>query len=111
MQAKMTPAEVTKILTAKEFTHEMSSKGPVKYFDINTLDSNSPSEDSQAVGFINHNEGMLFRIFLHLASCGKAVAKRLLDYISAALLSPQQLENHLNALMSEDKAKPIPIVH
>ena len=108
MQAKMTPAEVTKILTAKEFTHKMSSKGPVKYFDTNTFDSNSPSEDSQAVGVIDYNKGMLFGIFDGHGgtSCGKVVAKRLFDYISAALLSPQQLENHLNALRSEDKTDP-----
>ena len=106
MQAKMTPAEVTKILTAKEFSHIMSSKGPVKYFDINTLDSNSPSEDSQAVGAISHKKGMLFGIFDGHGgdSCGMVVAKRLFDYVSAALLSPQQLENHLNDLRSEDKS-------
>ena len=105
MQAKMTPAEVTKMLSANEFSHKISSKGPVKSFDTNTLDSNSPSEDSHAVGFINHNEGMLFGIFDGHggASCGQVVAKRLFDYISAALLTPQQLANHLNALMSEDK--------
>ena len=105
MQAKMTPAEVTKILTAKEFSHKMSSKGPVRSFDTNTLDSKSPSEDSQAVGVIDHNKGMLFGIFDGHGgdSCGKVVAKRLFDYISAALLSPQQLENHLNDLRSEDK--------
>ena len=83
----------------------MSSKGPVKYFDTNTFDSNSPSEDSQAVGVIDYNKGMLFGIFDGHGgtSCGKVVAKRLFDYISAALLSPQQLENHLNDLRSEDK--------
>ena len=108
MQAKMTPAEVTKMLTANEFSQKISSKGPVKSFDTNTLDSNSPSEDSHAVGFINHNEGMLFGIFDGHggASCGQVVAKRLFDYISAALLTPQQLADHLNALMSEDKTNP-----
>ena len=108
MQAKMTPAEVTKMLRANEFTQKISSFSPVKSFDTNTLDSNTPSEDSHAEAFVNHNEGMLFGIFDGHggASCGQVVAKRLFDYISAALLPPQELTDHLNALTSEDKTDP-----
>ena len=109
LQAKMTPAEVTKMLRANEFTQkELPSFGPVKSFDTNTLESNSPIEDSHAEAYFNHNGGLLFGIFDGHGgwACGQVVAKRLFHYISAALLPPQELTNHLNALTSNDEINP-----
>ena len=79
MQTKMTPAEVNKTLRAKEFNHKELLEGPIKYFDTNTLDSNCPSEDSQAEAYINHNGGQLFGIFDGHGgwACGQVVARRL----------------------------------
>lgn len=109
LQAKMTPAEVTKMLRANEFTQkELPNFGPVKSFDTNTLESNSPIEDSHAEAYFNHNGGLLFGIFDGHGgwACGQVVAKRLFHYISAALLPPQELTNHLNAITSNDEVNP-----
>ena len=108
LQTKMTPAEVNKKLRAKEFNHKELLMGPIKYFDTNTLDSNSPSEDSQAEAYINHNGGQLFGIFDGHGgwACGQVVARRLFQYIAAALLPPQELTKHLKALERDDETDP-----
>merc|ERR1740128_248273 len=104
----MTPKEVNKVLSAKAFSHKELITGPIKYFDTNTLDSNSPSEDSQAEAYINHNRGQLFGIFDGHGgwACGQVVARRLFQYIAAALLPPQELRKHLQALERDDETDP-----
>ena len=104
-QAKLTPAEVTNILRANEYTNNDLPPGPVKSFDTNTLQSNNPIEDSHAEAMLTtDNNGLLFGIFDGHggAACGQVVAKRLFHYIAAGLLPPQELTNHIKAIESGD---------
>lgn len=109
-QAKLTPAEVTNILRANEYTNTDLPPGPVKSFDTNTLQSNNPIEDShaEAVMTSGSNGGLLFGIFDGHggAACGQVVAKRLFSYIAAGLLPPQLLTNHIEAIQAGDKSHP-----
>ena len=100
-QAKLTPAEVTTILRANEYTNNNLEDGPVKSFDTNTLQSNSPIEDSHAEAFLKSKSGgLLFGIMDGHggAACGQVVAKRLFHYIAAGLLSPKELSDHIDAI-------------
>eukprot|EP00095_Tigriopus_kingsejongensis_P007230 maker-scaffold477_size161254-snap-gene-0.18 protein:Tk07230 transcript:maker-scaffold477_size161254-snap-gene-0.18-mRNA-1 annotation:"unknown" len=75
--------------------------GPVKAYDINTLHSNDPNEDSHAEARLSTGDGTgsLFGIFDGHggASCGQVAAKRMFGYIAASLLSPEDLGQHLEA--------------
>lgn len=106
-QAKLAPNEVTNILRANEYTHTDLPPGPVKSFDMNTLQSNNPIEDAHAEALLANNGGVLFGIFDGHggAACGQVVAKRLLHYIAAGLLSVQDLEKHIEAFSSGSKEK------
>jgi pyruvate dehydrogenase phosphatase len=95
-QAKLAPAEVTSVLRANEYVEQFEDAGPIKYFDTNSLGSNSPIEDSHAAALTTHHGGLLLGIFDGHggAACGQVVAKRLLHYIAAGLLSPADLARH-----------------
>jgi len=107
-QAKLAPAEVTTILRANEYTNTDLPPGPVKSYDMNTLQSNNPIEDSHSEAILKVGEGMLFGIFDGHggAACGQVVAKRLLHYIAAGLLAPQDLARHLKIVQEGDKHHP-----
>ena len=117
-KTKMSPAEVTKRLKANEFTKKDLPKRPkcsVKSFDINTLESNQPVEDSTAQAILP-NGAMLFGVFDGHggAACGQVVARRIFEYIAAALLSSEKLSNHLKdinaSVEKDDKTNPDPLV-
>jgi len=103
-QAKLAPAEVTNILRANEYTSNDLPHGPVKSFDMNTLQSNNPIEDSHSEAVLTVGNGLLFGVFDGHggAACGQVVAKRLLHYIAAGLLAPQDLSRHMNLLKQGD---------
>ena len=100
-QAKLTPAEVTLMLRANEYTNSDLPTGPVKSYDMNTLRSNNPIEDAHSEALL-WNGGYLFGIYDGHggAACGQVVAKRLLNYIAAGLLSHAEIEMHLKAMHS-----------
>jgi len=104
-QAKLTPAEVTGILRANEYTSTSLPHGPVKSFDMNTLQSNNPIEDAHSEAVLTVGDGLLFGIFDGHggAACGQVVAKRLLHYIAAGLLGQQDLARHLKIIQNEEK--------
>jgi len=104
-QAKLTPAEVTNILRANEYTETDLPTGPVKSFDMNTLQSNNPIEDSHAEAILTMGNGLLFGIFDGHggAACGQVVAKRLLHYIAAGLLPPKDLVRHLKVVSQGER--------
>jgi len=104
-QAKLAPAEVTSILRANEYSSNELPSGPVKSFDMNTLQSNNPIEDSHSEAILTIGEGMLFGIFDGHggAACGQVVAKRLLHYIAAGLLPPQDLARHMKIVQDGEK--------
>jgi len=107
-QAKLAPAEVTSILRGNEYSSTDLPHGPVKSFDMNTLQSNNPIEDSHSEAVLTVGEGMLFGIFDGHggAACGQVVAKRLLHYIAAGLLPPQDLARHLRVVQEGQKENP-----
>lgn len=104
-QAKLAPQEVTSVLRANEYSCSDLPHGPVKSFDMNTLQSNNPIEDSHSEGLLTSSGGLLFGIFDGHggAACGQVVAKRLLSYIAAGLLSPEELDRHLSAVEEGDR--------
>jgi len=104
-QAKLAPAEVTNILRANEYTSTDLPHGPVKSFDMNTLQSNNPIEDSHSEAVLTVGDGMLFGIFDGHggAACGQVVAKRLLHYVAAGLLPPHDLARHLRMVQEGQK--------
>jgi len=106
-QSKLTPAEVTNILRANEYSCNELPNGAVKSFDMNTLQSNSPIEDAHSEAHLKSGSGMLFGIFDGHggAACGQVVAKRLLHYIAAGLLNPSELEKHIEAVRTGERKK------
>merc|ERR1719154_85320 len=104
-QAKLTPAEVTSVLRANEYSSTSLPHGPVKSFDMNTLQSNNPIEDAHSEGVVTVGDGLLFGIFDGHggAACGQVVAKRLLHYIAAGLLGQQDLARHLQIVQNGEK--------
>jgi pyruvate dehydrogenase phosphatase len=107
-QAKLTPAEVTGILRANEYTNTELPSGPVKSYDMNTLRSNNPTEDAHTEARLS-NGGYLFGIYDGHggAACGQVVAKRLLQYVAAGLLSPTDIDKHIKAMSAEDPGDPL----
>jgi len=106
-QAKLAPAEATGILRANEYSCLDLPPGPVKSFDMNTLQSNNPIEDSHAEA-LTVGGGLLFGIFDGHggAACGQVVAKRLLHYIAAGLLAPADLARHMSVIESGNRTNP-----
>lgn len=115
--SRLTPQEVSAILRANEYTSEeisVDGNGPVKAFDINTLRSNDPVEDSHNEVIVRppgSNEKsdpttLLFGVFDGHggAACGQVVGKRLLQYVAAGLLSYEDLTRHLQLLEVEKYA-------
>jgi len=115
--ARMSPQEVQDTLRMNEYTsgeqfisQDTVTGGdascPVKSFDMNVLRSNNPIEDSHAEAIIRLGSkapnGMLFGVFDgHAgAACGQVVAKRLLHYVAAGLLSVEDIKMHQAALES-----------
>ncbi|CAH0401973.1 unnamed protein product [Chilo suppressalis] len=92
-----TPQEVTVILRKNEFSKEFTS-GSVKSYDSNQLASNIPIEDTRIEGVCKMTSGMLMGVFDGHGgpSCSKVISKRLLNYIAAALLPPDDLRKYLN---------------
>jgi len=103
-QPKLAPSEVTSVLRNNEYTCSDLPAGPVKFFDTNTLQSNDPIEDSYASA-LTVGGGYLFGIFDGHggAACGQVVAKRLLHYIAAGLLSPTDLAKHRDVWLDGKK--------
>ena len=112
----MTPAACTEILRKEEYSSgELFNEGesPVRFFDTNTLASNSPTEDSHSEAILNfptHAEnqttpGLLFGIYDGHggASCGIVTANRLQHYVAAALLSDEELRSHFENLQIAGK--------
>ena len=122
-QPKLAPSEVTSVLRNNEYTCSDLPAGPIKFFDTNTLQSNDPIEDSYASA-LTVGGGYLFGIFDGHggAACGQVpfslgifepylgqllpaqvVAKRLLHYIAAGLLSPADLAKHRDVWLDGKK--------
>ncbi|TRY74622.1 hypothetical protein TCAL_06352 [Tigriopus californicus] len=119
---KLTPLDVSAILRQNEFTLAGTESDPnvkggqvnvhatlsgaIKAYDMNTLNSNSPTEDAhtEALQVFGKKAGALFGIFDGHggAACGQVVAKRLFNYVAAILLSPDELLQHLEARKSGD---------
>jgi len=114
--ARMSPQEVQDTLRMNEYTSgeqfippdgSGNSSCPVKSFDMNVLRSNNPIEDSHAEAIIRVGSkspnGMLFGIFDGHggAACGQVVAKRLLHYVAAGLLTVEDIKLHLSAIEAE----------
>jgi len=80
--------------------------GAIKSFDMNTLQSNNPIEDAHAEATVKNGSGMLLGIFDGHggAACGQVIAKRLLHYIASGLLSPTELDKHIEAVLEDNKS-------
>lgn len=84
------------ILRGNEHTQEFGS-GSVKSYDTNQLASNSPIEDSRTEGSCVHTSGLLLGIFDGHAgpACSQVISKRLMRYLAASLVPPDDLKTHL----------------
>lgn len=84
------------ILRGNEHTQEFGS-GSVKSYDTNQLASNSPIEDSRTEGSCVHTSGLLVGIFDGHAgpACSQVISKRLMRYLAASLVPPDDLKTHL----------------
>lgn len=84
------------ILRGNEHTQEFGS-GSVKCYDTNQLASNSPIEDSRTEGSCVHTSGLLLGIFDGHAgpACSQVISKRLMRYLAASLVPPDDLKTHL----------------
>uniref|UniRef100_A0A182IZZ7 Uncharacterized protein n=1 Tax=Anopheles atroparvus TaxID=41427 RepID=A0A182IZZ7_ANOAO len=93
---KLSPYDVNCILRANEHTQEFFS-GSVKSYDSNQLASNSPIEDSRSEGSCVHTSGLLLGIFDGHGgpACSQVISKRLMRYIAASLVPPDDLRQHI----------------
>ncbi|KAL9695459.1 hypothetical protein quinque_014744 [Culex quinquefasciatus] len=93
---KLSPYDVNCILRGNEHTQEFGS-GSVKSYDTNQLASNSPIEDSRTEGSCVHTSGLLLGIFDGHAgpACSQVISKRLMRYLAASLVPPDDLKTHL----------------
>ncbi|KAL4122207.1 hypothetical protein QTP88_014580 [Uroleucon formosanum] len=97
---KITPQEVTGILSSKEHIYEFEQNlGSVKAYETNQLESNSPIEDARAEAKCLLTSGMLFGVFDGHggASCSHVITKRLFDYICVSLLPKPLLLEYLES--------------
>lgn len=95
---KLSPYDVNCILRANEHTQDFTS-GSVKSYDTNQLASNSPIEDSRTEGSCVHTSGLLLGIFDGHAgpACSQVISKRLMRYLAASLVPPDDLKTHLQS--------------
>ncbi|XP_050091170.1 pyruvate dehydrogenase [acetyl-transferring]-phosphatase 1, mitochondrial [Anopheles aquasalis] len=93
---KLSPYDVNNILRANEHTQEFFG-GSVKCYDSNQLASNSPIEDSRSEASCAHTAGLLLGIFDGHGgpACSQVISKRLMRYIAASLVPPDDLRQHL----------------
>lgn len=93
---KLSPYDVNCILRANEHTQDFVG-GSVKCYDSNQLASNSPIEDSRTEGTCVHTSGLLVGIFDGHggAACSQVISKRLMRYIAASLVPPDDLKVHI----------------
>ncbi|XP_055607446.1 pyruvate dehydrogenase [acetyl-transferring]-phosphatase 1, mitochondrial [Uranotaenia lowii] len=93
---KLSPYDVNCILRANEHTQDFTS-GSVKCYDSNQLASNSPIEDCRSEGSCVHTSGLLVGIFDGHAgpACSQVISKRLMRYVAASLVPPDDLKGHL----------------
>eukprot|EP00096_Caligus_rogercresseyi_P009208 TRINITY_DN3089_c0_g1_i1.p1 TRINITY_DN3089_c0_g1~~TRINITY_DN3089_c0_g1_i1.p1 ORF type:complete len:470 (-),score=135.61 TRINITY_DN3089_c0_g1_i1:798-2207(-) len=103
---RFTPQEVSRILRVNEYTSGEFSpgSGPVKSFDLNSLKSNNPIEDSHAEAVLHGGRGFLFGVIDGHGgpACAQVVAKRILHYVAAGILPIEDLTSHLSALEEGD---------
>jgi hypothetical protein len=59
----LSPAEATRILRTNESTVDIESKCSIKYYDVNYLGANNPSEDRQAQAKYLNSDIYLFGVF------------------------------------------------
>ena len=59
----LSPAEATRILRTNESTVDLESKCSIKYYDVNYLGANNPSEDRQAQAKYLNSDIYLFGVF------------------------------------------------
>ncbi|ELU02670.1 hypothetical protein CAPTEDRAFT_174406 [Capitella teleta] len=101
----LSPPEVTSLLIQNEVRVErqVKAKYVVGAFESNQVASNNPIEDRRAVGRLTNSGATLYGIFDGHGgpSCAQAVSERLLDYISVALLSPEELEQFSHTMRSD----------
>ncbi|XP_072930993.1 pyruvate dehydrogenase [acetyl-transferring]-phosphatase 1, mitochondrial isoform X2 [Epargyreus clarus] len=92
------PQEVTIILRKNEFNKEFPS-GSVKSYDSNQLASNDPIEDTRSEGKckLTPVAGLLMGVFDGHGgpACAQVISKRLLNYIAAALLPVDLVNNYI----------------
>lgn len=88
--------QVNCILRANEHTQDFVG-GSVKCYDSNQLASNSPIEDSRTEGTCVHTSGLLLGIFDGHGgpACSQVISKRLMRYIAASLVPPDDLKVHM----------------
>ncbi|KAL1116968.1 hypothetical protein AAG570_004296 [Ranatra chinensis] len=101
---RLSPQEVNTVLRANEFSCDINITGSVKSYDSNQLPSNSPIEDTRAEARCLNTNGILIGVFDGHggAACAQVVAKRLFNYISAALLPQDLLHQYASSLESEN---------
>lgn len=90
------PRQVNCILRTNEHTQEFFG-GSVKSYDSNQLASNSPIEDSRSEASCVHTSGLLLGIFDGHGgpACSQVISKRLMRYIAASLVPPDDLRQHV----------------
>ena len=113
----LTREDVSNILRNNEYSCENVAEknrgipGPIKSYDLNSLRSNNPIEDSHSESSIKRGTkgadsepGVLFGVYDGHggAACGQVVAKRLPHYVAAGLLNNEDLKHHLAALEASD---------
>ncbi|XP_018330841.1 pyruvate dehydrogenase [acetyl-transferring]-phosphatase 1, mitochondrial isoform X2 [Agrilus planipennis] len=98
---------VDSVLHANEFSYEFPEHKSVKSYDSNQLASNNPIEDTRSEASCIPTPGILMGIFDGHGggACAQVVAKRIFKYISACLMSPDQLKEYLQLAETNEPMK------
>ncbi len=99
-------AVVSSMLQANQILELDQVAGAVQSYDQNWHPANDPIEDSHAQAVLPHREDcMLFAVVDGHAGgeSGRVVSERLFSYVSAGLLSQQQLKTHYQARKEGDR--------